>query len=91
MGSCYWGTQIFTHREVEYWQHFAAQDRWLGGIGVCYLMSVRLWNFKDGGVLNARFMPKNQRAKRNFDDKILRLMPVRQKVPKSYFQSQFFM
>ena len=32
----------------------------------CLLMSVRLWNFKHGGVYNARFLPKNQHAKRNF-------------------------
>ena len=32
----------------------------------CLLMSVWLWNFKDGGVYNARFLPKNQHAKRNF-------------------------
>ena len=29
-------------------------------------MSVRLWNFKDGGCLNARFLPKNQHAQGNF-------------------------
>ena len=29
-------------------------------------MSVRLWNFKDGGSLNARFLPKNQHAQRIF-------------------------
>ena len=28
------------------------------------LMSVRLWNFKDGGSLNTRFLPKNQHAQR---------------------------
>ena len=27
-------------------------------------MSVRLWNFKDGGSLNASFLPKNQHAQR---------------------------
>ena len=25
---------------------------------------MRLWNFKDGGSLNARFLPKNQHAQR---------------------------
>ena len=28
------------------------------------LMSVRLWNFKDGGSYNARVLPKNQHAQR---------------------------
>ena len=28
------------------------------------LMSVRLWNFKDGGSYNAGFLPKNQHAQR---------------------------
>ena len=30
------------------------------------LMSVRLWNFKDGGSKNARVLPKNQHAQRIF-------------------------
>ena len=32
-------------------------------------MSVGLWNFKDGGSLNARFLPKNQHAQRKFFQK----------------------
>ena len=33
----------------------------------CYiLISVRLWNFKDGGSLKASFLPKNQQAERKF-------------------------
>jgi hypothetical protein len=32
-------------------------------------MSVRLWNFKDGGSENARFLPKNRHAERkSFDE-----------------------
>ena len=31
-------------------------------MGVIHSMSFRLWNFKDGGSLNARFLPKNQHA-----------------------------
>ena len=30
------------------------------------LMSVRLWNFKDGGSQNATFLSKNQHAQRIF-------------------------
>ena len=30
------------------------------------IMSVRFWNFKDGGSLNARFLPKNRHAQRKF-------------------------
>ena len=29
-------------------------------------MSVRLWNFKDGGSYNASFFPKNEHAYKNF-------------------------
>ena len=29
-------------------------------------MSVRLWNFTDGGSYNARFLPKNQHTQRIF-------------------------
>ena len=32
-------------------------------------MSVRLWNFKDGGSKNARFLLKNQHAQRIFLNK----------------------
>jgi len=32
-------------------------------------MSVRLWNFKDGGSQNARPLPKNQHAQRKFFQK----------------------
>ena len=34
----------------------------LGIIMQSVLMSVWLWNFKDGGSQNARFLPKNQHA-----------------------------
>ena len=30
------------------------------------LISVRLWNFKDGGSYKASFLPKNQQAQRKF-------------------------
>ena len=30
------------------------------------VISVRLWNFKDGGSLKASFLPKNQHAQRKF-------------------------
>ena len=30
------------------------------------LVSVRLWNFKDGGSYNTRFLPKNKNAQRIF-------------------------
>jgi hypothetical protein len=35
-------------------------------LGIYYLLvSVRLWNFKDGGSLNAKFLAKNQHTQRN--------------------------
>ena len=41
-------------------------------------MSVRLWNFKDGGSLKASFLAKNQHTTKDFFLKILRGMSVRQ-------------
>ena len=34
------------------------------------VMSVRLWNFKDGGSFNSRFLPKNQHAQMIFFEKL---------------------
>ena len=38
----------------------------LSQIDYYLIMSVRLWNFKDGGSLKASFLPKNQHAQRKF-------------------------
>ena len=35
-------------------------------MSVCTLISVRLWNFKDGGSLKARSLAKNQHTQRIF-------------------------
>ena len=40
--------------------HFCLCFKWTS----CPAMWVRLWNFKYGGSLNARFLPKNQHAQR---------------------------
>ena len=50
--------------------------------------SVRVWNFKNGGSQKASLLAKNQGI---IFKKFLRVMTVRQKMPKLYFQSQFWM
>jgi hypothetical protein len=52
------------------------------------LMSVRLWNFKDGGSLNTRFLPKNQHAQRISILNNPTMNYGSSKSSKSYFQSQ---
>ena len=46
----------------------------------CTLVSVRLWNFKDGGSQKVRFLAKNQHAAKDFFFQFLRVMSVRQKL-----------
>ena len=46
------------------------------------IKSVRLWNFKDGGSLNARFLPKNQHAQRIFFKQSYNELWFVKKVPK---------
>ena len=65
------------------WHMFLNADyviRWLTcfqGIHVhCTLMSVRVWNFKDGGSKNARFLPKNDMLKGNCFKIILRFTQI---------------
>ena len=55
------------------------------------LMSVRLWILKMVGPKMQDFCPKINMLKENFLKTILQWIMVRQKVPKSYFQSQFSM
>ena len=56
------------------------------------IISVRLWNFKYGGSLKASCLAKNQRAtKKKIFRKFLKVMTVCQKLPKLYFQSQFWL
>ena len=43
-------------------------------------MSVRLWNFKDGGAYKARFLPRINILKGILFFSILRLMTARQKL-----------
>ena len=59
---------------------------------VCMLISVRSWNFKDGGSLKASFFGQESTCHQGkFFKEILQVMTVCQKVPKLYFQSQFWM
>ena len=46
----------------------------------CKLISVRLWNFKDGGSLKARFWPKINILKGNHCILRIQRAPVRQKL-----------
>ena len=46
------------------------------GITVYLVISVRLWNFKDGGSLKARFLSKINILKGNFDTNYFKLLMI---------------
>ena len=57
---------IRTVRPEIFYSSFGKSDSFLAGLGksrvYCASVSVRLWNFKDGGSLKASFLAKNQHA-----------------------------
>ena len=56
-----WAVSTLSRSEIE----ISGMERQEGrGEGYIYLISVRLWNFKNVGSSKARFLPKNQHGQR---------------------------